>query len=390
MDVREVLAHLLAGGTLTRAEAREVFTRLLSGELDPAQIGALLALIQARPGASGAGGSGGGGGGPTSEELAGAGTVMREHVTPVERPAGMETLPVLDTCGTGGTPKTFNISTAAAIVAAAAQGESRAFLVAKHGNRSRSGRGSAEVLERLGVNVHASPAVQTRCLRDVGVCFCFSVNHHPAMKHAGPARLALGFPTIFNLLGPLTNPARADRQLMGVFAPRYIAPMARALKELGSTRALVLHSDDGMDEISTCAPTRGAELRGGVVREGVVFEPGGGGELGVGAKWSNGQMVKGSNGEEEDGARVVMGVARASVSDLTVSTLDEAADAVRGVLAGEPGPKLDAVLVNTAAALVVGGSHQTYADAFAAAGEAIASGRAMRTLNALAQASRDA
>lgn len=383
MDVREVLAHLLAGGTLTRAEARNVFTRLLAGELDPAQIGALLALIQARPGASGTGGSGGGGGGPTSEELAGAGTVMREHVTPVERPAGMETLPVLDTCGTGGTPKTFNISTAAAIVAAAAQGESRSFLVAKHGNRSRSGRGSAEVLERLGVNVHASPGVQTRCLRDVGVCFCFSVNHHPAMKHAGPARLALGFPTIFNLLGPLTNPARADRQLMGVFAPRYIAPMARALKELGSTRALVLHSDDGMDEISTCAPTRGAELRGGVVREGVVFEPAGG-------KLPNGQTAKWSNGGAEEGMHVVMGVARASVSDLTVSTLDEAADAVRGVLAGESGPKLDAVLVNTAAALVVGGSHHTYADAFAAAREAIASGRALRTLSALAQASRDA
>lgn len=341
MDVREVLAHLLAGHSLTRASASEVFTDLLSGRLEPAQIGALLALIQRR--------------GPTADELAGAGAVMRAHVTPVERPAGLERVPVLDTCGTGGTPKTFNISTAAAIVGAAACG--RAFLVAKHGNRSRSGRGSAEVLERLGVNVSATPDVQTRCLRDVGICFCFAIHHHPAMKHAGPVRLALGFPTMFNLLGPLTNPARADRQLMGVLAPMYVGPMARALADLGSTRALVLHSDDGMDEVSTCAATRAAEVIGGGVNEGVTIDP------------------------------MAWGVPRGSIAALTVADLDGAADAVRGVLDGEPGPRRDAVLVNAAAALVVGGSHAGYEAALDAAREAVDTGAARATLAALARAS---
>lgn len=342
MDVREVLAHLLAGHSLTRASACDVFTDLLSGRMEPSQIGALVALMQQR--------------GPTADELAGAGEVMRAHVTPVERPAGMERVPVLDTCGTGGTPKTFNISTAAAIVAASASG--RRFLVSKHGNKSRSGRGSAEVLERLGVNVSAPPEVQTRCLRDVGLCFCFAVHHHPAMKHAGPVRLALGFPTIFNLLGPLTNPARADRQLMGVFAPRYVEPMARALAGLGSTRALVLHSDDGMDEISTCAATRAAEVVGGGVREGVTIDP---------SAW---------------------GVPRGSLAALTVASLDEAADAVRGVLDGEPGPRRDAVLVNAAAALVVGGAYTDYSTAIGAAREAVDSGAAAATLSMLVRASQ--
>jgi anthranilate phosphoribosyltransferase len=343
MDVKSALAHLSSGSPLSEGDARDLFSELLAGRLSESQIGAVLGMIAVR--------------GPTVDELVGAGRVMREHVTPVPLPDGYSG-PVLDTCGTGGTPKTFNISTAAALVAAAATRRSRGtMLVAKHGNRSRSGRGSSEVLEALGVKIDAPPAVQTRCLERVGVCFCFAVHHHPAMKHVAGARKDLAFPTLFNLLGPLTNPARADRQVMGVFADRYVEPMAEALRRLGARRAMVLHSRDGMDEISVSAPTRIAEV-----------------------------TPEGTRVWELDPA--AMGIARHRRADLEVATLPEAADAVLDVLAGKPGAKRDAVLLAAAAALVVTGVAGDWPTALATSAGAIDSGESARILAELAETSQ--
>lgn len=339
LDVKAILSRLLAGETLPREAARAVFLELLAGRVAEAQIGAMLALIQRR--------------GATVDELVGAGEAMRANVVVVERPAG-SSVPVVDTCGTGGTPKTFNISTAAAIVAAAAA--NGRMLVAKHGNRSRSGRGSAEVLKELGVNIDAPPSVQTACFAECGVCFCFAVNHHPAMKHAAGARGALGFPTMFNLLGPLTNPARAERQVMGVMGPQYVEPMARTLAALGSVRAMVVHSDDGMDEISISAPTRYAEVENGVVRLGVI-DP------------------------------ISLGVARYDQQELIVASVPEAATAIRDVLAGRRGARRDAVVVNAAAALLMGGMETTWEQALFSAGVAIDSGRAATTMERLREVS---
>jgi anthranilate phosphoribosyltransferase len=343
LDARSALAFLSTGASMTESQAGDLFSELLSGKLTDAQIGAVLGMIAVR--------------GPSVEELVGAGRVMRQHVTAVPLPEGYVG-PVLDTCGTGGTPKTFNISTAAALVAAAAARRAqRPMLVAKHGNRSRSGRGSAEVLERLGVRVDAPASVQTECLRRVGVCFCFAVHHHPAMKHAAPARQALGIPTIFNLLGPLTNPANADRQVLGVFADRFVEPMAESLRRLGAVRAVVFHSRDGMDEISVSAPTRIAEVTTAGVR---VFEL--------------------------DPA--TLGIPRSPRQDLEVGTLDQAAEAVQSVLAGDRGAKRDAVLLAAAASLVVTDVAADWGPAIDMAGRAIDSGDARRILAELAETSR--
>jgi len=192
MPIRDSLDKLLASRSLTRAQATTTFDEILSGRADDAQIAALLALIQSR--------------GATVDELTGAAESMRRHAAHVPVQDSIDA-PIIDTCGTGGAPKAFNVSTCAAIVAAAAA--PKKIRVAKHGNRSRTGRGSAEVLAALGVNIDASLETQARCLDTVGVCFCFAIHHHPAVKHAMPARRSLGFPTIFNLLGPLTNPANA-------------------------------------------------------------------------------------------------------------------------------------------------------------------------------------
>lgn len=342
-DAKSALALLGTGAAMTESQAGDLFSELLSGKLTEAQIGAVLGMIAVR--------------GPSVDELVGAGRVMRQHVSPVPLPHGY-TGPVLDTCGTGGTAKTFNISTAAALVAAAAARRiNRPMLVAKHGNRSRSGRGSAEVLETLGVRVDAPAAVQTECLRRVGLCFCFAQHHHPAMKHAAPARQALGIPTIFNLLGPLTNPARADRQVLGVFADRFIEPMAESLRRLGAVRAVVFHSRDGMDEISVSAPTRMAVITSAGVR-----------------LW------------ELDPTE--LGLKRSPREELAVSTLAEAADAVRQVLAGQAGAKRDAVLLAAAASLVVTDLAPDWPQALALAADAIDSGEARRILDELAETSR--
>lgn len=342
--MQDLLAQLAAGRTLSREQSRDAFAMVLRGEAEPAQIGALLALIQSR--------------GVTVEELIGAAGVMREHVTPVPVAESLRSR-LVDTCGTGGAPKTFNVSTAAAIIAAAAgnTGGERRLLLAKHGNRSRTGRGSAEVLAQLGINVDATPEQQARCLEEVGICFCFAIHHHPAMRHAAGPRRALGFPTVFNLLGPLTNPAGARRQLLGVYDRDRLETLAHALAALGTERAMVVRGDDGLDEITTTTTTTIAHVQNGEV-EIESFDPSS------------------------------AGIERATLDDLKAGNLDEAAAVIRSILAGEPGPKADIAVLNAAAALVVRGAAHTMADGVKCCREAIAGGDAMGCLEGIAAFSR--
>jgi anthranilate phosphoribosyltransferase len=342
MSTQSLLADLLTLAPLPRDRARAFFDAILTGEVNEIQVGAALALIAAR--------------GPSIDELAAGVQAMRACAVPVHRPASLPPEsaggPVLiDTCGTGGAPKTFNISTAAAIVAAAAA--PGRILVAKHGGRSRSGRGSAEVLAALGVNIDATPAQQTRCLERAGVCFSFAVNHHPAMTHAAAPRKSLGFPTIFNLLGPMCNPAGATRQLVGTWNTRNAELIARTLATLGTTRALVVTSDDGFDELTTTAPNRAWLVEG----PSVTPYP------------------------------IAHALPPARAADFTAATVDDAARIIRDVLGNKPGPAADIVLLNAAAALVVAGVASDLAAGLELAQTAITSGRAAITLNALRSAS---
>lgn len=334
--MQEALATLVSGGALTAARAEAVFTTILAGEADPAQIGALLALIQRR--------------GASVDEIVGAARVMRRHVQRVPFEAGPG-VRLVDTCGTGGAPKTFNISTGAAIVAAAA-GFDAGVRVAKHGNRSRTGRGSAEVLQRLGVNVDAPPEAQARCLDEAGVCFCFAIHHHPAMRHAAAPRRALAFPTIFNILGPLTNPAGATRQLIGVYHASLVEPMATALLALGAEHAMVVHGLDGLDEITITDRTLAARVRAGAIGSTHI-----------------------------DAAD--LGIPRAALGDLRAATLEDSARLMRAAIAGEAGPVSDIVALNAAAALVVADGAPDLAPALEMARSAMASGAAARTLERL-------
>ncbi len=331
---------LLDGHALSETASEAVFEALLRGELDDARVGGLLSLIQTR--------------GATASELTGAARAMRRHAERIPYTAS-EGERLLDTCGTGGAPKAFNISTAAAIIAAAA-GREHGLRVAKHGNRSRTGRGSAEILQALGVNIEAGPEAQARCLEEAGVCFCFAMRHHPAMRHAAGPRKSLGFPTIFNLLGPLTNPAGADRQLLGVYDRRFVRPLGEALAALGAERAMVAHGLDGLDEMTTTAPTLVCEVKDGVVRE-----------------------------YEVDAAS--FGVARAGLADLQATDLDDAARVIRAVLAGEAGARLDIALWNAAAALVVGGVAEDLGEGLDLARGAVSSGAGEETLARLVRAS---
>jgi len=344
--VKAFLDQLLGGRPLSEADAERAFETILSGRAEDAELAALLSLIQVR--------------GASVDELVGAARVMRRHVrrVPTEQlPPGHR---LVDTCGTGGAPKTFNVSTGAAIVAAAA-GRDLGVHVAKHGNRSRSGRGSAELLERLGVNVNAEPEVQARCLLETGACFSFAIHHHPAMKHAAAVRRSLGFPTIFNLLGPLTNPAGASRQALGVYAPSLVEPMAHALLRLGAERAIVAHGDDGLDEITTTTTTRLAHVRDGAVRA-ETFDPRG------------------------------LDLEPVHLADLGAADLDDAAELIRSVLRRDRDVRTrratDIVALNAAAALIVGDAAADFEEGASLARAAIADGRAEETLNRLAAVSQ--
>ncbi len=338
------LRALTRGQRLDELLAERLFGHLLAGELDPAQIGAVLALCP--PGQV------------APEELVGAARVMRAHVTRVPYdPGARESL--IDTCGTGGAPKTFNVSTVAALIAAGAQppeGRPRA-IVAKHGNRSRTGRGSAEVLEALGVRVDAPPEVQGECLREAGVCFSFAIHHHLAMRHAAGPRRSLGVPTIFNCLGPLTNPAGARRQLIGVFDRSLVDPMASALAALGAEHALVVHGDDGLDELTTTTTTTTARVRAGVVtRERLDAE--------------------------------TLGLRRATLEELAVDSVAESAEALRRILAGEPGAKREIALLSAAAALTVADTARDLQEGLKLASDAVDSGRARDVLDRLIRCSQ--
>ena len=336
-DLREILQKLSRREDLTRDEARGAFEFITSGQASEAQIGGLLVGLASK--------------GTTAEELIGAASVMREKSVPVacEPADGI----VLDTCGTGGDVRgTFNISTAAAIIAA-----SCGVCVVKHGNRSASSKsGSADVLEKLGVKLELSPQQQTRCVREAGICFAFARAHHPAAKYVAAARSALGIPTIFNLLGPLTNPGKAKHQLLGVFAPELTDRFATVLRALGSERAWIVNAHDGLDELSTLGPTRVSELRGSEIHT-WTFDP-------------------------RD-----VGIAYARLSDLTVNSADESANALRRIFAGEQGSHYDIAALNAAAALVVAEKAADLKAGLMLARQALDTGRARQTLDTLVRLS---
>lgn len=333
---RDILLKLCRREDLTRAEAREAFVHIMSGQASDAQIGGLLVGLAAK--------------GTTVEELVGAATVMREKVIPV---AGDVPGVILDTCGTGGDVRgTFNISTAAALIAAGA-----GIKVVKHGNRSASSQtGSADVLEKLNVNIDPGPAALSNCLEQANLCFAFSRSHHPAMKFVASARTALGIPTIFNLLGPLTNPGQARHQLLGVFAPELTDRLAEVLGELGSERAWVVHADDGLDELSTLGPTRISELKGGDVHT-----------------WRLDPQA--------------LGLPYARLSDLQVDGAEDSARVIREILQGKLGPARDIAVLNAGAAIHIAGQSFDVGEGTRIAQEAIDSKAALRSFEALVRCS---
>ncbi len=333
-----MFAGLLEGGSLDRTAARALMQRIMDGEVSPVQLAAVLMVLRTR--------------GETVDELTGFAEAMRAAAVTV--PAGEGGL--VDTCGTGGDGSgTFNISTATALVAAAMD-----IPVAKHGNRAVSSRsGSADVLEELGVALVADPLQVAAMIREVGIGFMFAPLLHPAMKHAMPVRRELGVRTVFNLLGPLTNPAGARRQLLGVYAPSLCAPLAQVLGNLGSEHAFVVHGEGGLDEVSPCGRTLVAELRAGEVNT-FTFTP-----------------------EEA-------GIERCRPTDLAGGTPAENAEIIRGILAGRTGPPADAVALNAGFAAVVAGQAATVGEGVAQAREVLADGRAAALLARLAAASQAA
>jgi len=333
--VTPLLEKLLARQDLTPAEARDIMTAIMQGRVAAPGLAAFLTALRAK--------------GEREAEIAAFAAVLREKAVRIHAPPG-----ALDTCGTGGDKSdTFNISTCTAFVAAG-----MGIPVAKHGNRSVSSRsGSSEVLKTLRVNLEAPLAVVERCLKEAGICFLFAPLHHPGMKHAAPVRKELGIRTVFNLLGPLANPAGAKHQLLGVFEPNLCEVFARVLKELGSERAmLVCGSGPGgkgcLDEISIFGPTTVVRLEGGETRK-----------------------------ETFDAESV--GIQRPDAAALAADGPEASAQIIREVLEGKPGPARDIVLLNASAAAQVCGLAKNWQKGLACAAESIDSGKARRALEAL-------
>lgn len=336
MTIQEAIAATLDRQDLSGDQIEAVFTSIMGGEATPAQIGGLLVGLRAK--------------GECVTEIVGAARAMRAHgrsITP-------QRTHLVDTCGTGGDRgHTFNVSTAAAIVAAAA-----GIGIAKHGNRAMSGKvGGADVLELLGVRIDLEPEAVQHCIDTVGIGFLFAQVFHPAMRHAAGPRRELGVRTIFNLLGPLCNPAAVRRQVVGLFAPEWIRPMAEALMQLGAEHALVVHGAAGIDEISLCGPTQVAEIRDGRLTT-FVLTP------------------------EE------FGFAPCDVEELRIASPEDSASRIRAILDGARGPATDVVLLNAAAAIYVGGAAESIAAAISVARAAIQDGRARATLAAWVEATR--
>ncbi len=330
-DAFKPLLSLLAdGGTLSEDNAGDFFDACLRGEPTPAQVGAAITAMRMR--------------GETLGEITACARAMRKAAAQIEPP-----FPTIDVCGTGGDGlHTLNISTAVGFVAAGG-----GLKVAKHGNRALSSKsGTADVLAELGVDIAMPSEKQLQALDEAGICFMFAPAHHGAMRHVSPIRAELGFRTIFNLLGPLTNPAGAQRQVVGVFAERWVHPLAEALKALGSERAWVVHGQ-GLDEMSTTGETAIAELRDGQVRLFTVTPE-------------------------------AVGLPRAALADLTGGSPKANAEALRRLLEGERGPYRDIVLLNAAAAFLVADKVETLRQGVEFAGQVIDDGGALEALDKLA------
>lgn len=331
--IQQALAELLEGRSLDRSRSRAVMDEIMRGEATAAQIGGFLVALRVK--------------GETADEIAGCAEAMREHVL-VVRPARDDLVDVVGTGGDGG--RTFNISTAAALVAAAAGGA-----VAKHGNRAvSSASGSADVLEALGFKLEQEPERIARSIDELGFGFMFAPAHHPAMRHAAPVRRELGTRTIFNVLGPLTNPAGARAGIFGVFSPELVRTFAEALAQLGSRRAFVVHGAYGIDELSPAGPNAVCEVVAGDVHDRVIDPR----ELGI---------------EPCDPA------------ELRGGSPAENAAAIHAIFAGATGGKRDAVLLNAAGAIAAGGHAKDLREGLAIARETIASGAAVARLEELRQ-----
>lgn len=332
--IEESITRLVEGVSLSEAEAAACMEDIMSGRASPARIAAFLTALRIK--------------GETVEELTGLARVMRQRATPLDVDGA-----VVDTCGTGGDRKgTFNISTAVAFVVAGA-----GLKVAKHGNRSSTGSsGSADVLGLLGVNIEADPDVVKRCIEEANIGFLFAPIFHSSMRFASEPRRELGFRTAFNVLGPLTNPVRNSRQLIGVFSEGLTDILAQVLRNLGVERAMVVHGLDGLDEITTTDRTKVTELNKGEIR-GYYIRP------------------------EE------YGIGRSSPEDLVVNSPEESAQVIRDVLGGGRGARRDIVLLNAAAAIVIGGAAADVKEGLLLAAQSIDSGRAWESLQRLVEVS---
>ena len=335
MDIATAIATVIEGRDLDEADMETVMRLIMTGQATPAQIGGFLVGLRMK--------------GETVDEIVAAARVMRELATAVD----VSGPHLVDTCGTGGDgASTFNISTASAIVTAAAGGR-----VAKHGNRSvSSSSGSADVLEAAGVKLDLNPAQVAACIDRVGVGFLFAPQHHSAMKHAIGPRREMRVRTLFNLLGPLTNPAAAPNQVLGVFSADWVEPLAQVLKQLGSQHVLVVHAEDGLDEISIAAPTRVAELRDGKISTYTVTP-------------------------EE------FGMQRASLDTIAVENAAQSLAMIGTVFDDQPGPARDIVCLNAGAAIYAAGLTASLQQGVERASEVIASGGAKQTLASLIETS---
>src|SRR5215207_7745763 len=329
-EFKALIAKVATGAALTREEAAQAFDRMMSGEATPSQMGGLLMALRVR--------------GETVEEITGAVTTMRAKMLTVAAPAD-----AIDVVGTGGDASgSYNISTCAAFIVAGC-----GVPIAKHGNRALSSRsGAADVLSALGVRIDLEPAAISRCIREAGIGFMFAPAHHPAMKNVGPTRVELGTRTIFNLLGPLSNPANVKRQLVGVFSRQWIEPLAQVLKNLGSECIWVVHGSDGLDEITTSGPTYVAALENGNIR---TFEiaPGD-----IGIETAKPESLRGGDAEHN-------------------------ASALKDVLDNKPGAYSDVAVMNAAAALVVAGATKTLQEGAELARKSLSSGAARARLDKL-------
>jgi anthranilate phosphoribosyltransferase len=333
VDIKQAISKVVDRVDLSAEDMGAVMRQIMSGGATPIQIGGILAGLRTK--------------GETVDEIVAAAQVMRELGLSIQ----VSTEHLVDTCGTGGdSSSTFNVSTASAFVVAAAGGR-----VAKHGNRSMSSRsGSADVLEALGVNPDISPARVAQCIEEIDIGFLFAPSYHSAARHAAAPRQELGTRTLFNLLGPLTNPAGAPHQLVGVFAPRWVEPLAKVLRRLGSRHVLVVHSEDGLDELSISAPSHVAELLEGQVHT-YLFEPGD------------------------------AGIERQPMDALRVGGPQQSAQLIRDIFAGRQGPAADMVSLNAGAALYAADVVSSIGEGVERARAALASGAAEATLKALAE-----